>query len=298
VKQDINKIVYFFFLFSCNNFNISDGDMRPIGIGLYPVAALINHSCVPNSVAVFEGTTVSIRAIQPIAPDEEVTISYIEIGASNSQRQTMLRDHFFFVCQCPRCAVESPEAIGLRCSKKGCEGVAVEGDSANSVCLVCGTRADQSDISNSLILGRQASKQAEEATDPVVKRRYLEQAAGKFMEILHPHNVELLHALDAAMNACIDLQDFEAANHYCKLSLPVYEHVYPSNWPLLGLQYFIKGKMDWYLQHTKNALVWLRKALKVLQITHGMQHTMVKELLLLLQEAQAEAEHMEMRTSD
>jgi hypothetical protein len=34
--------------FSCNNFNISDEEMKYIGIGLYPILALINHSYIFN----------------------------------------------------------------------------------------------------------------------------------------------------------------------------------------------------------------------------------------------------------
>lgn len=43
--------------FACNNFTISDGELKPLGVGLYPPAALINHSCDPNCVTIFEGTT-------------------------------------------------------------------------------------------------------------------------------------------------------------------------------------------------------------------------------------------------
>jgi hypothetical protein len=76
--------------FKCNNFNVSDGEMRTVGAGLYPVPALINHSCAasphatlripvtetcrcnPNCVAVFNGSEVAIRAVQSILPGEEV----------------------------------------------------------------------------------------------------------------------------------------------------------------------------------------------------------------------------------
>lgn len=39
-----SEIMRLFCVFSCNNFNISDDEMNYIGIGLYPTAAMINHS--------------------------------------------------------------------------------------------------------------------------------------------------------------------------------------------------------------------------------------------------------------
>jgi hypothetical protein len=45
--------------FACNNFTVSDGEMKPLGLGIYPPAALINHSCDPNCIIIFEGKLLS-----------------------------------------------------------------------------------------------------------------------------------------------------------------------------------------------------------------------------------------------
>ena len=43
-----------------------DDDMNCTGTGIYLNASRLNHSCEPNAVAVFEGTTLRIRAIKDI----------------------------------------------------------------------------------------------------------------------------------------------------------------------------------------------------------------------------------------
>lgn len=49
-----------------NSFNILDNDMNSIGTGIYLTASILDHSCEPNAVAVFEGTTIHIRTIKSI----------------------------------------------------------------------------------------------------------------------------------------------------------------------------------------------------------------------------------------
>jgi SET and MYND domain-containing protein len=312
IQLDVNHIVDYLFKFSCNNFNISDGEMRPIGIGLYPVAALINHSCAPNSVAVFEGTTVSIRALQHIPAGEEISISYIEIGAPTLQRRATLAKHFFFVCHCPRCETDTPFMSGYRCVNPSCAGVVLdsEGEKAETgsngsvatddkepvqlKCNKCGKTHDKYELELKYRRAQQLIEDGEDARnkgDITTARKSIEQAVSIFVEILHQNNVELMNALNTAMSVCIDAQDFAAADKYCTTSIPAHEYIYPPAWPLLGLQYYMKGRIDWYFAKTQSAVHWLRKALAILEITHGYDHSLVKGLVDLLREAEAEMQH-------
>lgn len=46
--------------------------MIPNGAAIYSNASLINHSCQPNCVVVFEKSKMMIRCIEPIMKDQEV----------------------------------------------------------------------------------------------------------------------------------------------------------------------------------------------------------------------------------
>jgi hypothetical protein len=60
-----------------NSFNIMDPNMNTIGSGLYLGASRFDHSCVPNAVATFSGTTISIRLIKPVSPFDWSKVSMI-----------------------------------------------------------------------------------------------------------------------------------------------------------------------------------------------------------------------------
>jgi hypothetical protein len=76
-------------------------------LGLYPLAAIINHSCQPNAVRVFSGEVMIVHACAPIAKDEEIVWSYVPPTQSYLTRQKLLRENYGFICKCPRCAKES-----------------------------------------------------------------------------------------------------------------------------------------------------------------------------------------------
>ncbi|XP_054674795.1 histone-lysine N-methyltransferase SMYD3 isoform X2 [Grus americana] len=56
---------------TCNCFTISNGEMQDVGVGLYPSMSLLNHSCDPNCVIVFEGYQLLLRSIREIQIGEE-----------------------------------------------------------------------------------------------------------------------------------------------------------------------------------------------------------------------------------
>jgi hypothetical protein len=51
--------------FACNNHTICDEELRAIGVGLYPLGALINHSCRPNCMQTFTGRNIVFRWAVP-----------------------------------------------------------------------------------------------------------------------------------------------------------------------------------------------------------------------------------------
>lgn len=99
----VQELVRYLGRFRCNNFGIYDEQMFTIGEGTYPVASLFNHSCRPNAAVIFDGALLTIKAIDDIQLGQEITIAYVDIAHSRTQRKRMLRDKYFFDCTCERC---------------------------------------------------------------------------------------------------------------------------------------------------------------------------------------------------
>jgi SET and MYND domain-containing protein len=61
-----------------NAFNILDDNLNTIGSGIYLAASVLNHSCVPNATATFDGVELRIGAIMDIdhTDPELVTSSF------------------------------------------------------------------------------------------------------------------------------------------------------------------------------------------------------------------------------
>ena len=103
---------------SCNSFSVCDDELRPVGSALFPTVAMLNHSCLPNAVAMFSfagvgggvsgsgSVQVKVRAIRRIHAGEEVCISYIGLAQPRSARQRTLAADYHFACGCARCLQE------------------------------------------------------------------------------------------------------------------------------------------------------------------------------------------------
>lgn len=102
---DIHKILC---IFQANNFGIlsSNGLYDTVGQGVYPHAAILNHSCHPNCLLRFcENVNVmEIVALRDIKSGEELTHSYVDLVHDTSTRQQHLQQLHGFVCDCVRCS--------------------------------------------------------------------------------------------------------------------------------------------------------------------------------------------------
>ena len=81
----------------------------------------LNHDCEPNlSIKHVPGrggiraaTRISAQAVRPIAPGDELLISYVDPKRPASRRRELLwRDYCFGPCACARCTAEQPAADG------------------------------------------------------------------------------------------------------------------------------------------------------------------------------------------
>ncbi|PQE04341.1 SET domain protein [Rutstroemia sp. NJR-2017a BBW] len=84
--------------------NLGNG---PIGLCLDPVLARANHSCRPNAAITFNGRCATLRALFPIAKDEQIFISYIDESQRGEVRRAALKESWFFTCDCARCTEPS-----------------------------------------------------------------------------------------------------------------------------------------------------------------------------------------------
>ena len=145
-----------------NGFTISTLEQEGIGLGVYPGASMINHSCRPNAVQSFyffpseyqrqEMETnvpmLQVTTCQKVEAGEEITISYCDNSAPRHMRRRELLEGYKFLCDCSWCEEinEDMSVVGLECADSNCRGKIVRlhvDDSAliedpRYECSVCG----------------------------------------------------------------------------------------------------------------------------------------------------------------
>ncbi|CAL8470855.1 g10397 [Coccomyxa elongata] len=93
---DAKDVAYLLARFACNNHTICDDELRPKGVGIFPLGAMLNHSCTPNTMQSFTGSRIVFRAVQHIPAGAEATIAYVELAATRAERRAMLKANYFF----------------------------------------------------------------------------------------------------------------------------------------------------------------------------------------------------------
>ena len=113
---------------SANAHTICDGELQPIGLGLFPLAALTNHDCEPSACQSFEGARIVLRALRPLRAGELVTIAYVDLAQAGAARRAELFKGYCFMCRCSACSAQ--------CSARGKEDEAEDRAKALAARLV------------------------------------------------------------------------------------------------------------------------------------------------------------------
>ncbi|MCJ1240335.1 hypothetical protein MMC14_008337 [Varicellaria rhodocarpa] len=90
-----------------NTLTLTTSTYTPLGLVLDPVVSMINHSCAPNAVISFSGSTLSLYSLISIRKDAQITISYVDNSVQPSMRQARLKSSYFFTCTCDECRVDT-----------------------------------------------------------------------------------------------------------------------------------------------------------------------------------------------
>lgn len=121
-----------------NGFNILDPEMNSVATGLYLGVSVTDHSCVPNAIVTFEGTTLFIRTLNdlPCLDWSKIFISYIDLMSTADDRRIELKSNYYFWCSCSKCIdeKESLEMLAAACPNQNCPEMV---DLSNDKCFNC-----------------------------------------------------------------------------------------------------------------------------------------------------------------
>uniref|UniRef100_A0A1I8MCF8 MYND-type domain-containing protein n=2 Tax=Musca domestica TaxID=7370 RepID=A0A1I8MCF8_MUSDO len=268
-----------------NGFNILDAEMNSIATAIFLGVSVTDHSCKPNAVATFEGTTLHIQAIEDIECLDwsKIFISYIDLLNTPEQRRKDLKDNYYFLCICSKC-IDSQESLEMEsacCPNRKCKACV---DVKLTNCSACGTGISprhRNGFNEVMELTKlQLGSMKEVAYLDVCKV-----LLNKQEEFMHPLNVWYIKTLDAAFEAAIDVGKWPEAMNYGKKLLPGFRK-YHGDWnPLLGLLYLKLAKIQHHESYLKECIENFQEAHKILEVTHGRDHSLIQNQLkpLLLQ---------------
>jgi hypothetical protein len=225
-------------IFNRNDYVIYDREFDPLGEGVFPSASLINHSCSPNVIVQFTGTTMHIIAIAHIAEGDEILSSYVDPMTQVQVRREMLQERYAFLCECSRCLqeIELLSQIPTLTIPKWTYNVFI------------GFRSfvDDAEFVNEQMKWRVDS--------PV---RHFSVITERYDQALAQEN-------------------WRNAADYCKALVAIYMAHFPPFHPITGQQLFVLSKMLW--NANQDPTEYLKLAKKILSVTHSMFPNYLKEL--------------------
>ncbi|XP_043253965.1 histone-lysine N-methyltransferase ASHR1 [Colletes gigas] len=260
-----------------NSFNIIDLDMNSIGVGIYLGPSIIDHSCAPNAVSIFEGTTIIIRTIEdlPCLDWSQIRISYIDIFKTTKDRRAELQSSYYFWCTCKKCEQPDVLAEAAACPNKFCTYPCTPD---TNMCQKCNTQFPEKFKETF----EEVSEFSTHHLQNMKNMAYLDiskMCLKKQEGILHSFNVQHVQTLQSAFDSAVSLQHWEEAESYAKRLINGYLIYYGEIHPLTGLLYLMTGKLQLHLDKSKQAVESLKKAKTVLTITHGEKHIFLRENL-------------------
>ncbi|XP_065209555.1 uncharacterized protein Smyd3 [Planococcus citri] len=282
---DEDEILQLFGKMCINSFNILDNDMNSIGTGMYLAASILDHSCEPNAVAIFEGTTIYIRTIKNLKRFDwsNIRISYIDVLNLTSHRKKELQSMYYFLCDCERCRDQEEGNLmnSMACPNKNCSGFVhvPENISDKLSCAMCRSIVSKARIDKFQEITPLSDYHLQNMkSKDMAYIDVCEMTLKKQINVLHEYNVRRVKIMDLAFEACINLERWEDAFKYGRQLLPGFRKYYRNHHPLVGLLNMKLLKLALLQDDLFAAKSYYNEAKEILLVSHGSHHSLYASL--------------------
>ncbi|XP_020570232.1 N-lysine methyltransferase SMYD2 isoform X2 [Oryzias latipes] len=247
---------------ACNGFTIEDDELSHMGTAVYPDVALINHSCLPSVIVTFNGTLAQVRAVQDMKPGDEVLISYIDLLYPTDDRNSRLRESYYFTCNCLECQNKQKDKVKLKVRKQS--------DPIEPQVISNMTRYAKNTI--------REFRAMKSTKTPSELLEMCEQSLEEMGAVFEDSNVYVLHMMYQAMGVCIYMQDADGALRYGEKVARYYSkryHPYSLN---VSSLYLKLGRIYMALGRHSAGINALTKAMAIMEVAHGKDHQYLKDI--------------------
>ncbi|KAJ3275649.1 hypothetical protein HDV01_007652 [Terramyces sp. JEL0728] len=112
-SHSIAQQIEFISKFRRNNFGIYDYNLFDIAKGAFCIGSLLNHSCVPNAIMIFNNREMNVLALRDIKENEQIFISYIDPIHDYANRCVLL-SKYYFTCTCEKCSLKLYQQVEIK----------------------------------------------------------------------------------------------------------------------------------------------------------------------------------------
>ncbi|XP_068135802.1 N-lysine methyltransferase SMYD2 [Hyperolius riggenbachi] len=259
---DNAALEFLFAQVNCNGFTIEDEELSHLGSAIFPDVALMNHSCCPNVIVTYRGTTAEVRAVQEINPGDEVFTSYIDLLYPTEDRRDRLLDSYFFNCDCRECATKEKDGAKLELRKLS--------DPPNP-----------KDVRDMVKYARgvvEEFRRAKHFKSPSELMEICECSMERMGTLFEDSNVYMLHMTYQAMGICLYMQDWEGALKYGEKLIQPYREHYPAYSLNVASMWLKLGRLYMGLEMKTGGIKALKRALAIMEVAHGPDHPYIDEI--------------------
>ncbi|TWW75008.1 SET and MYND domain-containing protein 4 [Takifugu flavidus] len=286
-----------------------------VATAIFPTLSLLNHSCCPNTSLLFStgtsgaplasepspegvsaerssrGVTVTVRAAKVITAGQEILHCYGPHSRrmSTSDRQRLLQEQYYFLCQCRACSLPTEplgqdQPSGLQCGKcKGQFEKSREDAGIRYMCVraACGHSVSSSEVSRRLQgikddLEKAVNLMESERPDEALRLlRRTQCQSGAILAETHPLQGELA---DATARAYATMGDWKNASSHLERSALATASQYGEDSIELGHQLFKLAQLHFNGGARGPALSVISKVRRLLCLHLGPQCQELQEL--------------------